>query len=376
MKRKLGLTASAVFFIFIFNLQAFAIEYGGIGGRPAYPRPELARTESIFIHGLTPGESVKDGLLVINNSAERKTLLIYATDSTPSTGGAFACKQFSEQKIEVGSWIKLDKTEVTLDPKTNEIVDFNITVPKNASVGEHNGCILIQEKKKKQENQSGAVISTRTGLRVVLTVPGEIVRKLEIVNFNILQNKEDYTLQPRVKNIGNVSIDTNVFVTTKYIFGLDYAKAGGEYVILRDQTSEWNFELKKPFWGGWYKSELVVEYDANKEASVGVKSGKELARLTGSPIIFFSLPTPAAAAIEASILLFLIVCIVIFLLSWKRKRWIKKHWMEYTVIAGEDINSIAKKHSVSWKLLAKVNKLKPPYTVEENDKIKVPPTDK
>ncbi len=32
-----------------------AIEYGGFGGRPAYPRADNDRTESIFIHTLEPG---------------------------------------------------------------------------------------------------------------------------------------------------------------------------------------------------------------------------------------------------------------------------------------------------------------------------------
>jgi hypothetical protein len=37
-----------------------AIEYGGFGGRPAYPREDNARTESIFIHTLEPGITQKE----------------------------------------------------------------------------------------------------------------------------------------------------------------------------------------------------------------------------------------------------------------------------------------------------------------------------
>jgi len=90
---------------------------------------------------------------VVNNTPIRKTFLIYAGDSTPSTDGAFACKQFSEEKKDVGAWIKLEKSEITMDPSTNQVIPFTITVPKNASVGEHNGCILIQEKKEAQSGE-------------------------------------------------------------------------------------------------------------------------------------------------------------------------------------------------------------------------------
>ncbi len=54
-------------------------------------------------------------------------------------------------------------------------------------------------------------------------------------------------LRPQVKNTGNVSIDADVSVVTRYFFGLKYAEQGGEYPVLRSETSDWNFDLKRPF---------------------------------------------------------------------------------------------------------------------------------
>jgi hypothetical protein len=62
-------------------------------------------------------------------------------------------------------------------------------VPENAGVGEHNGCILIQEKKQKTDGQTGVSLSVRTGIRLVVTVPGDIVRKLEIDGFVLNRTK-------------------------------------------------------------------------------------------------------------------------------------------------------------------------------------------
>ena len=63
----------------------------------------------------------------------------------------------------------------------------------------------------------------------------------------------------------------------------------------------------------------------------------------------------------------------LIILSQKRKKWIKENWLSYEVKAGEDINSLAKQFDVSWKLLVKVNKLKPPYACQMGEKIQVPP---
>lgn len=218
-------------------------------------------------------------------------------------------------------------------------------------------------------------LSVRTALRAVITVPGAITRKLEIVGFALTRAENEFLLHPQVKNTGNVSIDADVQVVTRYFFGLTLSRHGGEYPILRGETSDWNFELEKPFWGGWYRSSLAVEYDENPEAGVGVKSGKALTRLEGPSFWFFSFPASAALAIEIAVLLALAFGGFLFWLSRKRKSWIKKNWVFYTVRPGEDIYSLAQRFDVSWKLLAKVNKLKPPHVIRAGQRIQVPPTE-
>ena len=311
----IGLVSVLVVFLFL-PLTAHAIEYGGIGGKPAYPRADNPRTESIFIHTLEPGATQEEGVTVINNSPTQKTLSVYAVDSTPSSGGGFACKQLSEEKTGVGTWITIDKSEVVLEPNTNEVVPFTINVPQNADVGEHNGCILIQEVKPETEGQKGMALAFRTGMRVAITIPGEIIKKLELVGFTTTKNKKGIiVLTPKVKNSGNVSVNPDVSIATHSILGANILrqgdKLGGKYLVLRNDTSEWNFELKKPFWGGWYRSDLSVEYD----------NGQKEVRLTGSSP-FFSWPTPKGLAIEIAIFLLLIgATYLLFILKSKRIRF-------------------------------------------------------
>lgn len=350
-----------------------AIEYGGLGGRPAYPRPDNPRTDSIFIHTLELGSSKDEGVRVINNTPETKSIIVYAADSTPSTGGGFACKQFVEDKVDVGAWINLEKTELTLEPGTNELIPFTINVPEIADVGEHNGCILIQEKKENVTEQSGVNLSFRTGLRVAITIPGEIIRKLEIQDFKVLSENDSINIKPQVKNIGNVSIDSKVKVYTDYFFGMRYFEHGGEYPILRGNVSDWNFELPKPFWGGFYKSRLEVEYNEDLGSEIGRDGAGKSSVLKSDDVWFFSFPSTIGLVIELSILFTLIFVVFITGLAIKRNIWIKKNWVIYRVRPNQDINELAKQFKISWKLLVKVNKLKPPYVLNTGDKIKVPP---
>ncbi len=355
---------------------AFAVEYGGIGGRPANPQAGNQRSESIFIHTVTPGSHITDAVRVINNTAEKKTLLVSAVDSVVASGGAFSCAQEADVKKDVGAWIVLEKQEVTLESLSNEVVPFTLAIPANASVGEHNGCIVIQEKKVPQKTQQqGIALSFRTGIRVALLVPGEISRKIEIVSLSIAKSPNgEVLLRPQVKNLGNVSVDTDVQVTTRNMFGIGVGSEGGQYPVLRGETSEWNFVFKKPFWGGWFKTTLAASYDASTDASVGVKSGKPLVTIVGPSVWFFSPPTPPAAAVEVAILICLFFIVFSLWLYFKRRRWIKAMWVPYVVQLGDTLPGLAKKFDVSWKLLAQVNSIPAPFTLAPGQKMLVPPS--
>lgn len=353
-----------------------AVEYGGIGGRPAYPRKDNPRTESIFVHTANPGDSISEGVKILNNTAEEKTILIYAVDSLVSSGGAFSCKQQGESKEDAGAWINLSKTEVTLNSLSEEIIPFSILVPGGTSVGEHNGCIVIQEKKDASSvaNQGGVILSFRSALRVAILVPGEITRKLEVQSFNLQHtDKGSVNFKPQVKNLGNVSIDADVKVKTDYFFGAKLSELGGQFPILRGEVSDWNFELQKPFWGGFYKSTLYVQYDESSRATIGVQSGEMAKTLSSEPVWFFSMPTTKALIIELVAIALVLCALAAFVLSFRKHSFIKNNWVSYTVSGGEDLNSIADKFNVTWSLLAKVNKIKPPYAVRSGQRIQVPP---
>ena len=57
----------------------FAIGQDGIGILPAYPREDNERTQSIFIFESAPGTTINDGVVVMNNTTDTKTILVYAT---------------------------------------------------------------------------------------------------------------------------------------------------------------------------------------------------------------------------------------------------------------------------------------------------------
>lgn len=366
-----------LFILFLFPLSVNAIEYGGIGGKPANPDPNNPRTKSIFIFTLNPGETAVNELLVVNNTKERKNLLIYATDSLRSSDGNFACKQFVEEKVGVGSWIKFKESEITLDSGTNKRISFTIESPKSASVGEENGCILIQEKNEVINENSGVNLSLRTGIRVVVTIPGEQVRDIKYVDYSAkLNDSGNLSAIVSVKNNGNVSVDTDIFIESKYLFGIPYNLIDNQYPILRGEVTTYNFEIPKPFWGGPITLSTFIKYDNSKESSVGIDSDQPNIVVQGGLVTIFVVPELGAILVYLIIISIFIIIVYLIIKKQKKNRFVRNNWLEYIVKDGDNINIIANRYGIGWKEIAKINKLKPPYLLGIGAKLLVPPLKK
>lgn len=348
---------------------ALGIEYGGIGGRPANPDPDVPRSDSIFIYTIKPGASKGSAIKVINNKNERKTLEIYAVDSVVASGGALSCEQKGDDKDEVGDWIELSRDEVTLGPVSNEDVPFTIKMPDKVSPGEHNGCLVVQEKNQTPEKKAGGIaLTTRTGIRVAITVPGDIKRELAFTGYEVIrrQDRDGYILRTNIRNSGNVSIDADIKATTRYPFWLlKYDETGGEFAVLPFTEAEFNFELEKPFWGLLYRSKPSLTYDADP----GKKVDKR--KLTGSAVWFWVWPHPVAAAVE----ILLVFGLVFGTRRYRRYRGEEAEvagWVKYRVKKGDTLQSIAKTRGTSVRLLAKANQVTRAYRPKARTSLKVP----
>lgn len=377
MKKLLALFVALVIGATLFTpVTSQAAEYGGIGGRPARPQASNPRSQSIFIYTLRAGQSASDGVRVVNNTPETRTVKVYPTDAVLASGGTFSCAQAVEQPTGVGSWIKLDQSTVTLKPNSNQVIPFAVTTPEKASVGEHDGCIAIQDaaQTNKSSDESGVLLSFRSAIRVAVTIPGKIVKKLAITSVTTQPGDNNtITVTPTAKNSGNVSLDTTLDVSLTPTIGASSAHSSSTFPVLPDSSASWNLQAKQPFWGGWYHAVVKANYNSDPDSQLGTKGGQRTTITKSSGVIFVT-PAPGALAIEIIVLL-----IIIGLIAWLVRRRLHRHhvdtrWTSYTVKKGDTISSVAKAHHVEWKHLARANKLRAPYHLESGNKLRVPPT--
>lgn len=434
LTKKFFFCAISLFVLLGISFSAQAIEYGSLGGKPAYPKQGVPHGETWFVYNLNPGESFEDGIEISNLYSESLEALIYAADTTHSSGGGFALEQFSEPKDEVGSWVrfypndapepfdkmleqkrggvselcrisrkdaneKLDKREVSdeewdklqswcegedhiqrkMEAKERIVIPFIIKIPDSADVGEHTGGILIQKvNPESSESVSGSAIklTTRVGVRIYETVPGEVVKKLSLEDFKIIKNfsefafkdfgdskkPQEYLIQSRIISEGNASTEfTDIIHVRDLLFKKRSEDVSRKFQILKKDKFISNYSWKNPRFG---------RFSFQSETRYVDKSGQE--QVIFSPEIkVLIMPW---REIATTLLFFLVIFAAYAAWKWRSK---KKYggigWEGYIVAEDETMINLAQKFQIDWKILAKTNKIEAPYILETGQAIKVPP---
>lgn len=366
-------TFASIFALFIVAVPANAVESGGIGGRPANPDPSNARTKSIFIYELKTGEAKTDAVFLMNNTSKDETISLYAVDGILTNTGAYSCKQAIESKDDVGSWVKLDETQVTLPANSTKQVSFTTTVPDGIDVGEHNGCLVFQSDTDEGDVQGNVRVRTRQAIRLVVTIPGDLKKEVGIKSFSVSKLDQYQQFLLTAANKGNVSADIDARVVLRTLWGSNVYNDGGGYPVLANNELQLNFLNENlPFWGGWYKASSQITYDTR----IGVFSVDENGTLTTkqSPAVTVFVNPQAGAWVVYVLFAFIIVGLVYFWIIRRRELKMIAAWPEYTVKKNDSVTSLAGEKGVSWKVVARANQLKAPYAIAAGQTIKLPET--
>lgn len=212
MKIKFLLVLAVVFGLGVwlsFSNISYAISSGGLGIYPNQSEWNLKddSSKSWFIYTLDPGE-IKQSKVDIKNESDQSILLtIYPVDAVTTKDGSFAPQSEDSIKKNVGSWITLPITELSLKPHEIKTVDYTITVPQNVDIGDHMGAIIIQAKNTdKTKTGTSMQVINRLGARIYITIPGERIEKLAIESFNSNTENGKIIFQLTLVNEGNVRI--------------------------------------------------------------------------------------------------------------------------------------------------------------------------
>ena len=325
---------------------------------------------SWFVYEAEPGTIIKDKVELINNTGKTVTMHVAVLDGAVTSDGGYTFVGGESESKDIGTWAKLEKTEVTLAPKEHRFINLTVTVPENADVGSHPGGVVVWEKQalSATTKQGGQLkIITRVGARMYLTVPGEIVRKLEVKDLHHLFQRGVLYFGMTLINKGNVQLTPEADITLRGIFGVIGRQEKSQLgLVLRGTTIKPRvpWQSKPPFFGR-YIADFRIHYGEKDFKGEYVKD-----EYVDVQYVFWIIPW----------ILILWLLLALFILFFLRNLWkwliIQKRLNEKTkkhkVKKGETLTVIAELYDVHPKKIAKFNLLRWPYDLHEGDILLIP----
>lgn len=168
---------------------------------------------------LDPGASVDEHLAVRNLSDRDVTFALTAADGYFTPTGRFNMLPGDKQSVAAGTWISMDKT-VTVAAGGTAVVPFTVTVPDNATPGDHAAGIAASIYSQGGSDGTQLGVESRVGFRVMTRVKGAVRPALSMkatgsydTSWNPLEpGSADLTVD--LENTGNVrlSVDPSTMV--------------------------------------------------------------------------------------------------------------------------------------------------------------------
>ncbi|ANJ28194.1 WxL protein peptidoglycan domain-containing protein [Agromyces aureus] len=160
---------------------------------------------------LDPGASATEHLAVRNLGDEQVTFAITAADGYLTSTGRFNMLPSDQPSVDAGTWISV-ADEVAVAPGATAVLPFTVTVPEDATPGDHAAGIAASITTTSSGDGAQVGVESRVGFRVMTRVTGELEASVALdadgaydISWNPFQPGQ-LEVTGVVENTGNVAV--------------------------------------------------------------------------------------------------------------------------------------------------------------------------
>jgi hypothetical protein len=171
---------------------------------------------------------------------------------------------------------------VTIPGNQSKLVDVEIDVPKDAQAGGYFGAIRFAPAS--PDGSAQVNLSTSVASLILLTVPGDIIEKMNLTDFSVQQNGKVDTMFQDGKNLeltfrfenkgsvqeapfGKISVKRG----SKVVYETDFNQEAPRDVVLPDSARRWDEALKNIDGFGEYEIHATLTYGTKNETVEATK---------------------------------------------------------------------------------------------------------
>ncbi|MFY1698014.1 MULTISPECIES: WxL protein peptidoglycan domain-containing protein [unclassified Solwaraspora] len=194
--------------------------------------PDGPTGRNYFVYDLAPGTEITDHVGISNLGDQDQTFTVYGTDGFLTPDGAFALLPADEPATDVGTWVHFDQREFVVPAGQRRDIEFRLTVPANATPGDHAGGIIgsLVQVRTADDGQQVAV-DQRVAARIYLRVDGPVQPSISVESMRIEYDNPvnplgdgDAVVTYQVRNTGNIRVGGTGAVLLAGPLGWDLAR--------------------------------------------------------------------------------------------------------------------------------------------------------
>lgn len=194
--------------------------------QPSGPGGPSGRSQ--FVYDATPGQQLTDHVAITNLSRAELTVTVYGTDAFNSAEGGFALLPASQKPVDLGAWTAVTGAGTFSVAAGKQVVlPFTVTVPANATPGDHAGGIIASVAQARTGDNGQVVnVDRRVAARVYLRVAGTLTPALLVDELQVSRDASwnpfggsTVTVTYRLRNTGNVRVTATAGVRMSGPFG-------------------------------------------------------------------------------------------------------------------------------------------------------------
>jgi hypothetical protein len=284
--------------------------------------------KAYFLLHAHPGEYLQEQMRVTNAGNITGTAKLTPVDATTAQNSGIVYLNPGSARRNVGSWVTMSTQEVTLAPGQSKVVALGVSVPQNASSGQHVGGIVAQDMALQHTTSSSGTNTFQIAIQHVTIVPIELIlpgprieqlvaKGIQIGGYNSAQ-----TVNINLQNTGNAIVkpsgtlqvtDTNGTVLQKFTITMD--------MFLPQTSINYSTYVQGKALGvGYYLASVQLNYGNGQFLNYATNfaiTQQQLQRTFGTPP---GLQTPwgiISLPLWAIILIILVALIVLFIIGQK-----------------------------------------------------------
>jgi len=167
-----------VILLLTISIVAFSSSSHAASGSPSFGITALGQNQKYFKLTALPGQTLSEQIQISNVGSSIGTAHVFPVDAhTDSNRGLTYPTATSLKTSDVGSWIKVSQSKITLHPGESIVLNLTITIPNSVRDGEHGGGIVVSDDSV-QTVGTHLKIQHASIIAVYVTLPGSIVHAI------------------------------------------------------------------------------------------------------------------------------------------------------------------------------------------------------